>query len=130
MLRRSSRFNGEFYPTIILAESENYLTLEQKWRQLVDAESFKRYVVEPKCNNVETLIRSRMVYHMFIHDVQASMLPCFYSLILLCRMSSSICHFHHVDNCGRKDSHGLEDVVSREDNQSPRATTISHIIYT
>ena len=74
MLRRSSRFKAEVYPTIILAESENGSILEQKWRQWVEAESFKRYVAEPKCNNIKILIGSRLVYHMFIHDVQASVL--------------------------------------------------------
>lgn len=74
MLRRSSRFKAEVYPTIILAESENGSTLEQKWCQWVEAESFKRYVAEPKCNNIKILIGSRLVYHMFIHDVQASVL--------------------------------------------------------
>ncbi|KAJ5372052.1 C6 and C2H2 transcription factor [Penicillium concentricum] len=57
MLRRASRFKYEAYSTIIPTVTDDDATLERKWREWVEHESFKR-----------------LAHHMFIHDAQASIL--------------------------------------------------------
>jgi hypothetical protein len=42
MLRRASRFKHEAYPTIIPTATDDDPTLERKWREWVEHESFKR----------------------------------------------------------------------------------------
>ncbi|QQK41299.1 C6 and C2H2 transcription factor [Penicillium digitatum] len=64
MLRRAACFKHEAYPTIIPTPTDDDATLERKWREWVEHESFKR-----------------LVHHMFIHDAQASVMRSINSLI-------------------------------------------------
>ncbi|KAJ5653307.1 C6 and C2H2 transcription factor [Penicillium lividum] len=57
MLRRAARFKCESYPMIAPTMTDDEATLDRKWRQWVDQESLKR-----------------LAHHIFIHDVQASVL--------------------------------------------------------
>lgn len=75
MLRRASRFNREIYPTIVPQDDDHGDVLEEKWRKWSEAESFKRYYsthIRLSVSLTLNLIYTRLVYHMFIHDVQAS----------------------------------------------------------
>ncbi|KAE8139742.1 hypothetical protein BDV38DRAFT_291020 [Aspergillus pseudotamarii] len=55
MLRRASHFRSEGYPIITPTVVDDEETLNQKWHHWVESESYKR-----------------VVYHLFIHDVQSS----------------------------------------------------------
>ncbi|KAJ5490007.1 C6 and C2H2 transcription factor [Penicillium expansum] len=57
MLRRASFFKHEAYPAIVPTAMDDDTTLERKWREWVEHESFKR-----------------IAHHIFIHDAQASVL--------------------------------------------------------
>ncbi|OJJ85014.1 uncharacterized protein ASPGLDRAFT_73735 [Aspergillus glaucus CBS 516.65] len=54
MLQRASRFKGEAYSAVRPEEGDHSETLERKWHEWAEAESYKR-----------------LVYHMFIHNIQA-----------------------------------------------------------
>ncbi|KAE8154449.1 hypothetical protein BDV25DRAFT_172098 [Aspergillus avenaceus] len=55
MLRRASHFREERYPPVTPTIMDDEETLQQKWRQWVELESYKR-----------------ATYHMFTHDIQSS----------------------------------------------------------
>ncbi|KAK3082188.1 hypothetical protein LTS18_013072 [Coniosporium uncinatum] len=55
MLRRAGRFRRSSYSVINVAEDEDAVTLDQKWRAWVEQESYKR-----------------LVYHLLGHDAQSS----------------------------------------------------------
>ncbi|KAE8399490.1 hypothetical protein BDV37DRAFT_297692 [Aspergillus pseudonomiae] len=55
MLRRASHLRSEGYPIITPSVVDDEETLNQKWHHWVESESYKR-----------------VVYHLFIHDVQSS----------------------------------------------------------
>lgn len=45
MLRRASRFKGETYSTVRPEEGDHSETLERKWHEWAEAESYKRYLM-------------------------------------------------------------------------------------
>ncbi|KAL4914077.1 hypothetical protein BDW62DRAFT_213698 [Aspergillus aurantiobrunneus] len=57
MLRRGLRFRRSVYSTIIPALEDTEETLERKWRDWAEQESFKR-----------------LVHHLFLHDAQSSLM--------------------------------------------------------
>ncbi|KAL4775907.1 hypothetical protein BDW60DRAFT_225052 [Aspergillus nidulans var. acristatus] len=57
MLRRGLRFRRSLYPTIVPSLSDTPSTLERKWRDWAEQESFKR-----------------LVHHLFLHDAQSSLM--------------------------------------------------------
>ncbi|KAL4818456.1 hypothetical protein BDW67DRAFT_174252 [Aspergillus spinulosporus] len=57
MLRRGLRFRRSLYPLIIPSLEDTPSTLERKWRDWAEQESFKR-----------------LVHHLFLHDAQSSLM--------------------------------------------------------
>ncbi|KAL4975281.1 hypothetical protein BDW66DRAFT_167299 [Aspergillus desertorum] len=57
MLRRGLRFRRSLYPPIIPSLEDTPLTLERKWRDWAEQESFKR-----------------LAHHLFLHDAQSSLM--------------------------------------------------------
>lgn len=71
MLRRAPRFKRTLYTPISLRDEKGQ-ALEKKWRDWVEMESFKRYSDEYVISLSLLLTFIRLVYHLFLHDSQTS----------------------------------------------------------
>jgi hypothetical protein len=72
MLRRAGAFAAPRHPSIFIPDrSDPDPVLESKWRKWAERESWKRYLLNVDVTN-SLLILYRLVLHLFMHDIHAS----------------------------------------------------------
>jgi len=73
MLRRAGAFAASRHPSPFIPERTDTETiLESKWKKWAEMESYKRYVFSDSQTNHYTYQQNRLVLHLFIHDIHAS----------------------------------------------------------